>query len=143
MANTNWKSPENEARLRDASLKSKSLAEIARRLGLRACGGNYHTLKFHITRLEIDTSHHLGQHWNRENFRGSGYRNNEGWRKQLIRVRGHKCEKCNLTEWFDKPIPLELEHKDGNRYNYDEENLLLLCCNCHAQTPTWRRRKAL
>ena len=41
----------------------------------------------------------------------------------------------------EQPITLELEHIDGNSTNYDEDNLLLLCCNCHSQTDTWRRKK--
>lgn len=38
-------------------------------------------------------------------------------------------------------IPLEIEHVDGDRTNNELANLKLLCCNCHALTPTWRRRK--
>ena len=139
---TNWKLPENEERLRDAALKARSIAGMAKLLGIKPVGGNFRTLKIHIARLDIDVSHHTGQSWNKENYRGYEYRNNEGWRKQLIRERGHKCESCTLTEWLGKPIPLELEHVDGNSGNYTVENLKLLCCNCHAQTPTWRRRKA-
>jgi 5-methylcytosine-specific restriction endonuclease McrA len=36
------------------------------------------------------------------------------------------------------PIPLELEHKDGNCTNHNIENLELLCPNCHALTDTYR-----
>jgi hypothetical protein len=59
----------------------------------------------------------------------------------LISKRGHKCEKCFNEEWLGKSITLELEHIDGNTKNNDESNLLLLCPNCHSQTPTWRRKK--
>jgi uncharacterized membrane protein len=38
-------------------------------------------------------------------------------------------------------IPLEMEHIDGDSKNNVRDNLKLLCPNCHAQTPTWRRRK--
>lgn len=58
----------------------------------------------------------------------------------LIQERGHKCEDCGLEEWKTQPIPLELEHCDGNNKNNTKENLKLLCCNCHALTPTWRGR---
>lgn len=60
----------------------------------------------------------------------------------LIHERGHKCESCNNTEWLNEPIPLELEHIDGNNRNQIRENLLLLCPNCHAKTPTYRGRNA-
>ena len=51
-----------------------------------------------------------------------------------------KCNKCGLEEWLNKPIPLELEHKDGNHHNNLLENLELLCPNCHAQTETYCRK---
>ena len=50
----------------------------------------------------------------------------------------HKCTCCNLSEWLGKPIPLELEHINGNSYDHSITNLTLLCPNCHAQTPTYR-----
>ena len=50
----------------------------------------------------------------------------------------HKCECCGLTTWLNQPIPLELHHKDGNRYNNVLENFELLCPNCHAFTDSYR-----
>ena len=62
-------------------------------------------------------------------------------KKFLIKLYGHRCSKCEMSSWNGQPIPLELEHKDGNSENNIPENLCLLCPNCHAQTPTWRNRK--
>jgi 5-methylcytosine-specific restriction endonuclease McrA len=53
-------------------------------------------------------------------------------------IKKHICEKCELIKWNNLPIPLELNHKDGNRFNHNLENLELLCPNCHAQTDTYR-----
>ena len=39
-----------------------------------------------------------------------------------------------------EPIPLELHHKDGNRYNNQLDNLMLLCPNCHALTENYRAK---
>ena len=50
----------------------------------------------------------------------------------------HQCECCGLTEWLGNPIPLELHHKDGNRYNNQIDNFELLCPNCHAFTESYR-----
>lgn len=61
-------------------------------------------------------------------------------KKVLINERGHICENCKLTKWLELPIPLELEHIDGNNKNNIKENLLLLCPNCHSLTPTYRGR---
>lgn len=41
---------------------------------------------------------------------------------------------------MDKPIPLHLEHIDGNHLNNNLNNLTLLCPNCHSQTPNFRGR---
>ncbi len=49
-----------------------------------------------------------------------------------------QCESCKLTEWLGKPIPLELDHIDGNNSNNSLNNLRILCPNCHALTPTYR-----
>lgn len=55
----------------------------------------------------------------------------------------YKCYSCNLTEWLNKPIPLELEHIDGNSSNHKLENLTLLCPNCHAFTTTYRGKNKM
>ena len=52
------------------------------------------------------------------------------------------CERCGLTSWQGQPIPLELHHKDGNRYNNTLENFELCCPNCHAQTDSWRGKNS-
>jgi 5-methylcytosine-specific restriction endonuclease McrA len=62
-------------------------------------------------------------------------------RKRLIRdgVREAKCERCGIESWNELPAPLELHHVDGNHSNNSLENLQILCCNCHAQTDSWRK----
>ena len=61
-------------------------------------------------------------------------------RKKLLNegYKEHKCECCGLTTWLEKPIPLELHHKDGDRNNNTLENFELLCPNCHAFTDSYR-----
>lgn len=62
----------------------------------------------------------------------------DGRRKNfLLKERGHQCENCKLTEWIAQPIPLHLDHIDGNPTNSSKDNLRLLCPNCHAQTETY------
>ena len=61
-------------------------------------------------------------------------------RKKLLDegYKEHRCECCQLTEWLNEPIPLELHHIDGNRFNNQLDNFQLLCPNCHAKTDSYR-----
>lgn len=61
-------------------------------------------------------------------------------KQQLIdsEIFQRKCNNCNNTEWLNAPIPLELDHISGDRFDNRLENLRLLCPNCHAQTDTYR-----
>ena len=55
----------------------------------------------------------------------------------LEETRGRKCEICGVTEWQDKPVPLVLDHKDGNSDNNLLTNVRLICHNCDALTDTY------
>ena len=61
-------------------------------------------------------------------------------RKKLLDegYKEYRCECCQLTEWLNEPIPLELHHRDGNRFNNELNNFQLLCPNCHAKTDSYR-----
>jgi hypothetical protein len=52
----------------------------------------------------------------------------------------NKCSKCGWNEInsYTGKIPLETEHIDGDFRNNKEENLDLLCPNCHSLTPTYK-----
>jgi hypothetical protein len=49
-------------------------------------------------------------------------------------LKSHRCERCGRNRWLSKPIPIELHHVNGNRFDNRLENLQLLCPNCHALT---------
>jgi hypothetical protein len=66
-----------------------------------------------------------------------GYDNKK---KRILIEQNGKCNKCGLSVWFDKPISLEIDHKDGNNKNNNRDNLEALCPNCHSLTDTWRGR---
>jgi len=61
-------------------------------------------------------------------------------RKYLMIKYNHKCTRCGWNEInpFTKIIPLEIEHLDGNYTNNKEDNLILLCPNCHSLTSTYK-----
>ena len=63
-------------------------------------------------------------------------------RKYIVDKYNNKCAKCG----FDTKHPLdgksilEIDHIDGDAKNNKEDNLILLCPNCHALTDTFRAR---
>lgn len=61
-------------------------------------------------------------------------------KRYLFEKFNSSCCKCGLSNWQNKIIVLEVEHKDGNSSNNKEENLELLCPNCHSQTDTYKNR---
>jgi len=63
-------------------------------------------------------------------------------KENMIRKNGHKCSRCNLSEWLNEPIPLQIDHMDGNSRNHAASNVRLLCPNCHAMTPNYAGRNA-
>ena len=61
-------------------------------------------------------------------------------KKYLTDERGWICEICENTEWTGDPIPLELDHIDGDASNNFPLNLRCICPNCHAKLPTSKGR---
>ena len=61
-------------------------------------------------------------------------------RKYLFKKYNNKCSKCGWGEINPTTgkIPLEVHHKDGDYTNNKEDNLDLLCPNCHSLTPTYK-----
>ena len=58
----------------------------------------------------------------------------------LFKKYNYKCAKCGWGKLnkYTGNIPLEVEHIDGNYRNNKEENLILLCPNCHSLTSTYK-----
>lgn len=59
---------------------------------------------------------------------------------KYLRLKHHnKCELCgwNKEHPYTHKVPLQVHHIDGNCMNNKEENLQLLCPNCHSLTETF------
>ncbi len=61
-------------------------------------------------------------------------------RRYLFEKYNSSCSDCGWKKInpFTNKIPLELEHIDGDFTNNKEDNLKLLCPNCHSLTATWK-----
>lgn len=84
------------------------------------------------TKREAHKKHILESDYTDLSFKARRYR--------ILYDQNKKCNRCGLDEWMDTPLVLELEHKDGNHYNNERNNLEMLCPNCHSLTSTWRGR---
>ena len=60
-------------------------------------------------------------------------------RRYLFEKYDHKCARCSWNEINSHTgkIPLQVDHIDGNHKNSTEDNLILLCPNCHSLTKTF------
>jgi len=61
-------------------------------------------------------------------------------RNYLFKKYNNKCYKCGWgeTNTHTQSIPLEIHHLDGDSQNNSEENLVLICPNCHSLTEGYR-----
>jgi len=76
----------------------------------------------------------------RLNFLEGKIKNRANLKNHLVDIHGWQCMCCKNTEWLGQPVPLELDHIDGNAGDNRPENIRLLCPNCHAQTPTHKAK---
>ena len=63
----------------------------------------------------------------------------EHLRRYLFDKYNYKCARCGWGEInpYTGTLPLEIEHIDGNYQNNSEDNLIVLCPNCHAMTENY------
>ena len=61
-------------------------------------------------------------------------------RRYLFEKYGNRCYRCGWGERnsYTGVVPLEIEHINGNFADNSEDNLVLLCPNCHSLTSTYK-----
>ena len=138
---------------------STSVNEVLRRLGLEVVGGHHTNISRRIKAHGIDTSHFSlvvrteRQRYNRrrrtaqeiltEDTSAHARRVPSSRLKRAMREVGvdERCALCGIEGvWLGEPLPLEVDHIDGNWRNNRIGNLRLLCPNCHSTTDSYRGR---
>ena len=138
---------------------STSVNDVLRRLGLEVVGGHHTNISRRIKAYGIDTSHFVPvvrterQRYNQrrrtaqeiltEDTSAHARRVPSSRLKRAMREINteERCALCGIEGvWLGEPLPLEVDHIDGNWRNNRVENLRLLCPNCHSTTDSYRGR---
>ena len=127
--------------------ESFTFTEVLKKLGIPIRGNNSKTLKKILDTNNIDYTHftYRAKIYKTNYIKANVYLNNEKnitsakLKNKLLKENliENKCSNCGLITWLNKPIVLQLHHKDGNNKNNSLNNLELLCPNCHSQTENY------
>ncbi|MDG5804520.1 HNH endonuclease signature motif containing protein [Streptomyces ossamyceticus] len=145
--------------LQAAVSASTSTCEVLRRLGLHVVGGHHAHISRRIKAYGIDTSHFVTvvrTDRMRDNRRRRTPQEilvqdtsahatrtpNTRLRRAMLEVGiDEQCSLCGIAPiWLGEPLPLEVDHIDGDWRDNRIENLRFLCPNCHSTTDTYRGR---
>lgn len=145
--------------LESAVAASTNMCDVLRHLGLDIVGGQHTHISRRIRAFGIDTSHferaprsertkNIGRRRSPEELLVesdplTARRTPSARLKLAMLERGvdERCAQCGTAPfWRGHPLPLEVDHIDGDWRNNRLENLRLLCPNCHSTTDTYRGR---
>lgn len=133
-----------------------SFRSVLAQFGLTETGANNTWVRNKIVKMQLDISHFKGMghlkgcthNWNKttplKDILVSDYDySSNALKRRLVKANLliWKCAICDIFEWQNAPISLELDHINGIHTDNRIENLRILCPNCHSQTDTFRNSK--
>lgn len=146
MKNRTWE----DIQLIEAVSQSTSMGQVLDKLKLHRTGGNYTSLRRHINRLRLNTSHWLGQgHMKGKSSHNKGQRmpieklaSGSSLRQRVLgdNLIDYHCAICGIDNWLGDDLSLRLDHINGIYNDNRLENLRWLCPNCDSQCPTFAGR---
>jgi hypothetical protein len=144
----------DKIKLEEIVKNSKTQTECLLKLGLRAAGGNFNTLKKYLKKYNINVDHFNPDEVRIEKLskltkkstiklddiliQESSY--NRSRLKERLYESGIKVRNCELCgqgeEWMGKKMSLIIDHINGVWNDNRIENLRIVCPNCNATLPT-------
>ena len=144
----------NKENLEEIVKTSISQKEVLNKMGLRAAGSNYRTLKKYIELYELDISHFIKNYDKMVDMTMSKKINislvlveNSNYNRNHLKTRLYeeglkerKCELCGQDEnWMGRHMSLIIDHINGIHNDNRLDNLRIVCPNCNATLDTFCR----
>lgn len=127
--------------LKEAIASSASVRQALQSLGVNSVGANHTLYSKRVVELGISTEHFarvtpraIRKAEEILILRPEGSDRISGRTlKSLLLKSGvpYECASCAESAWQGKDLPLQVDHKNGKRWDDRAENLWFLCANCH------------